>query len=136
MDLAELFQTVKTLASAFRGLANTAEASLPQATFLPKASIPGADAASLVGDVLGKLSDGLSRLGSAVKAEMPDGKEFRVRAEEGELAQFPFKLEEGRLIRTDAEGEAMIGVGLQSWLGLKVGEVLRVTVNEKRTPAE
>jgi len=70
------------------------------------------------------------------KAKTPEGQEFRVRAEEGELAQFPFKLEAGRLIHTDTEGEAMIGVGLQFWLGLNVGDTLRVTVNEKRTPAE
>jgi len=70
------------------------------------------------------------------KAETPQGKQFRIRAEEGDLAQFPFKLEVGRLINTGVEGEVMIGVGLQSWLGLKVGDTLRVTVNEKRTPAE
>jgi len=72
------------------------------------------------------------------KAETPEGKTFRVRAEEGDLAQFPFKLEDGRLINTDAEGEAMIGVGLQSWLGLNVGDTLRVTVNgyARRAPAE
>lgn len=72
------------------------------------------------------------------KAETPEGKRFRVRAEEGDLSQFPFKLEDGRLLNTDAESEAMIGVGLQSWLGLNVGDMLRVTVNDyaRRPPAE
>jgi putative ABC transport system permease protein len=72
------------------------------------------------------------------KAETLDGKEFRVRAEEGDLSQFPFKLEAGRLINTEVEGEAMIGLGLQTWLGLSVGDTLRVRVNgyDKRPPAE
>jgi putative ABC transport system permease protein len=71
-----------------------------------------------------------------VKAKTTDGKSFRVRAEEGDLTCFPFKLEEGRLINTEAEGEAMIGMGLQTWLGVKVGDTLRVTLNDRRTPAE
>jgi putative ABC transport system permease protein len=70
------------------------------------------------------------------KAKTLDGKEFRVHAEEGNLAQFPFKMEAGRLLDTAAEGEAMIGIGLQNWLGLKVGDTLQVTVNDKRTPVE
>ena len=74
VDLAKTKQAISTLASAFRGLAGTAAAKLPQATFVPQASIPGADASTLVGDVLAKLSSGLERLGRAVKAEMPDAK--------------------------------------------------------------
>jgi putative ABC transport system permease protein len=70
------------------------------------------------------------------KAKTADGKEFRVRAEEGDLAQFPFKLEAGRLINTAAEGEVMLGVGLQAWLDLNVGDTLRATVNNERTPVE
>jgi putative ABC transport system permease protein len=73
---------------------------------------------------------------AAAKAKTADGKEFRVRAEEGDLAQFPFKLEAGRLIDTAAEGEVMIGVGLQAWLDLNVGDTLGVTVNKERTPVE
>ncbi len=68
--------------------------------------------------------------------ETADGKEFRVRAEEGDLAGLPFKLETGRLINTDVDGEAMIGVGLKTWLGLDVGDLLRVTPSGKRTPVE
>jgi len=70
------------------------------------------------------------------KAKTIDGKEFRVHAEEGDLSQFPYKMEAGRLLDTTAEGEAMIGIGLQNWLGLKVGDTLRVTVNDKRAPVE
>ncbi len=74
---------------------------------------------------------------ASAAAKTSDGKSFRVRAQEGDFAQFPYKLEAGRLINTFAEGEAMIGVGLQTWLGLNVGDTLRVTVNDsKRPPAE
>jgi len=73
---------------------------------------------------------------TTAKVETADGKEFRVRAEEGNLAGLPFKLEAGRLINTDVEGEAMIGVGLQSWLGLSVRDMLRVTLTGKRAPVE
>jgi putative ABC transport system permease protein len=74
---------------------------------------------------------------ASAKAKTSDGKSFRVRAQEGDLTQFPYKLEAGRLINTDAEGEAMIGVGLQTWLGLNVGDTLRVTVNDSlRQPVE
>ncbi len=73
-----------------------------------------------------------------VKTKTVDGKEFRVRAEEGDLSRFPYKLEAGRLINTSSEDEAMIGVGLQVWLGLEVGDTLYVTVNgdARRAPAE
>lgn len=74
MDIAKVAQSIQTLATAFRGLANTAADQLPQATFVPQASIPGMDPASLVGDVLAKLSSGLDRLGNAVKAELPSAK--------------------------------------------------------------
>jgi putative ABC transport system permease protein len=40
------------------------------------------------------------------------------------------------VINTDFEDQAMIGVGLQTWLGLKVGDTLRVTVNKERTLAQ
>ena len=68
--------------------------------------------------------------------ETADGKEFRVHAEDGNLAGLPYKLEAGRLINTDVDGEAMIGVGLGTWLGLDVGDMVRVTLNGKRAPVE
>jgi RND superfamily putative drug exporter len=74
MDIAKTMQAIPTLATGFRSLANTATASLPQATFVPQASIPGADAATLLGDSLTKLSSGLERLSRAVAAEMPEAK--------------------------------------------------------------
>ncbi len=74
VDLSKVAQAVKTLATAFRGLANTAATQLPQATFIPKTSIPGADTTTQVTDVLAKLSSGLERLGSAVQAAMPGAK--------------------------------------------------------------
>ena len=73
---------------------------------------------------------------TTAKVSTADGKEFRVHAEEGDLASLPFKLEAGHLINTDIEGEAMIGVGLQRWLSLNVGDMLRVTLTGKRAPVE
>jgi RND superfamily putative drug exporter len=74
LDLAKAMQAIPTLATGFRGLANTAASSLPQASFVPQTSIPGMDTATLVGDVLTKLSSGLARLSNAVEAEMPEAK--------------------------------------------------------------
>jgi putative ABC transport system permease protein len=68
------------------------------------------------------------------KAKTADNKEFRLHGEEGDLAQFPYKLESGRLMSTEAVDEAMIGMGLQTWLGLTVGDTLTVRVNDKRAP--
>jgi RND superfamily putative drug exporter len=74
MDLANAKQAIAALASGFRGLANTAAANQPEATFVPQTSIPGADAATLVGDVLAKMSAGLDTLANAVQAQMPEAK--------------------------------------------------------------
>jgi RND superfamily putative drug exporter len=73
-DLAAAKQAISTLAVSFRGLANTAEKNLPQATFTPKASIPGADVSTLLGETVTRLSSGLERLGSAMQAAMPEAK--------------------------------------------------------------
>jgi uncharacterized membrane protein YdfJ with MMPL/SSD domain len=74
LDLAKTRQAITALGSSFRGLANTAATSLPQATFVPQTSMPGMDTATLFGDVLPKLSSGLARLSSAVAAELPEAK--------------------------------------------------------------
>jgi RND superfamily putative drug exporter len=71
LDLGKAVQAVKTLATGFRGLANTAADKLPQASFVPHTSIPGSDTASLLGDVLPRLSAGLQHLSNAVQASMP-----------------------------------------------------------------
>ena len=74
LDLAKAMQAIPTLATGFRGLANTAASSLPQATFVPQTSIPGMDTTTLLGDVLPRLSSGLEHLSSAVAAELPEAK--------------------------------------------------------------
>jgi RND superfamily putative drug exporter len=74
MDLAKAVQAIPTLATGFRNLANTAAASLPQATFVPQTSVPGMDTATLLGQVLPDLSSGLERLSAAVAAAMPEAK--------------------------------------------------------------
>jgi RND superfamily putative drug exporter len=74
LDLAKAMQAIPTLATGFRGLANTAASSLPQAAFVPQTSIPGMDTTSLLGDVLPRLSSSLEHLSSAVAAELPEAK--------------------------------------------------------------
>jgi RND superfamily putative drug exporter len=74
MDLTKVMPAIPVLATGFRGLANTAAASLPQATFVPQTSLPGMDTATLLGDVLPKLSSGLESLSKAVAAAMPEAK--------------------------------------------------------------
>ena len=62
------------------------------------------------------------------------GQAFRIRAEEGDFNRFPYQLQAGRMLDPLADGEMIIGVGLQNWLGLAVGDALVLTVNEKHTP--
>jgi putative ABC transport system permease protein len=71
---------------------------------------------------------------AATPVKTLDGLEFNLRGEEGDLARFPYKLEAGRVIDTSVSGEAMIGLGLQNWLGLKLGDEFTVLVGEKDRP--
>jgi len=71
---------------------------------------------------------------ASAQAKTPAGDEFSLHAEEGDFSAFPFRIEEGRIIDPRAHGEVMIGVGLKNWLGLKVGDRLTVTVNERPDP--
>ncbi len=71
---------------------------------------------------------------AATPVKTAGGLEFNLRGEEGDLAGFPYRLEEGRLIDPDTPGEAMIGLGLQNWLGLRLGDEFTVLVGEKDRP--
>jgi putative ABC transport system permease protein len=51
---------------------------------------------------------------------------FGVRAVEGDLAAFPFSIQEGRFFQPNTY-EAIAGKGLLDWLGLTVGEELTIT---------
>lgn len=62
-----------------------------------------------------------------VEAETTQGRSFQMRAVEGELEAFPFRIEEGRFFDPDTY-EAIAGRGLLDWLGLKVGDELTVTL--------
>jgi len=68
---------------------------------------------------------------AAAPVKTLDGREFNLRGEEGDLAGFPYLLEEGRVIDPNAAGEAMIGLGLKNWLGLELGDTFTVLVGEK-----
>ncbi len=72
----------------------------------------------------------LAHASAEVKTE--NGQSFRIHAQQGDLTRFPYKLEAGRLPDPNLPGEMLIGVGLQHWLGLQVGDSLRLKVNEKK----
>ncbi|MGD2144979.1 MAG: ABC transporter permease, partial [Anaerolineae bacterium] len=61
--------------------------------------------------------------------ETEEGQSFQVRAVEGDLASFPFKIQKGRFFRSNTS-EVVAGRGLLDWLGLEVGDELTVTFDE------
>jgi len=61
--------------------------------------------------------------------ESEPGQSFQVRAIEGDLAAFPFQIQEGRFFRPDTH-EAVVGRGLLNWLGLEIGDELTITFDE------
>jgi putative ABC transport system permease protein len=65
-----------------------------------------------------------------VDVETERGQSFQVRAVEGELRSFPFRIAEGRLLQPDTY-EAMAGQGLLNWLGLAVGDSLTLTLDDE-----
>ena len=65
-----------------------------------------------------------------VEAKTREGKTFRVRAAEGDLSAFPFRMLEGGFFRPHTH-EAIAGPGLLNWLGLSVGDELTVTLGEE-----
>jgi putative ABC transport system permease protein len=62
-----------------------------------------------------------------VEAETLDGQTFQVKAVEGDLEKFPFRVDRGRFFRPDTY-EAIAGQGLLDWLGLEVGDGIAVTL--------
>jgi putative ABC transport system permease protein len=62
-------------------------------------------------------------------AESRRGHSFQIRAIEGDLATFPFQIQEGRFFQPNTH-EAVAGRGLLSWLGLEVGDELTITFDE------
>jgi putative ABC transport system permease protein len=61
-----------------------------------------------------------------IKAETPQGLSFQMRAVEGDLVEFPFKIERGRFFQSNSY-EAVAGLGLLDWQRLGVGDELTVT---------
>lgn len=64
-----------------------------------------------------------------VDAKTLSGQTFQIRAVEGNLAAFPFKVTEGRFFQPDSD-EAIAGQGLLDWLGLRVGDELTVILDK------
>lgn len=62
--------------------------------------------------------------------ETEQGQTFQVRAVEGNLTPFPFRIEEGRFFRPNTY-EAIAGRGLLDWLELEVGDELTVTFSDE-----
>ena len=65
-----------------------------------------------------------------VDVETEEGQSFQVRALEGDLAAFPFRVTEGRFFQPDTY-EAIAGRGLLDWLGLSVGDELTLILDDK-----
>jgi putative ABC transport system permease protein len=61
----------------------------------------------------------------------PVGRSFRVRAVEGDLAAFPFRIAEGRFFEPNTN-EAIAGQGLLNWLGLSVGDTITLIIDDKK----
>ena len=68
---------------------------------------------------------------SLVDVETLTGETFQVRAVDGDVAQFPFRILAGRMIRPGT-AEVMAGQGLLDWLGLDVGDDLTVILSGQR----
>jgi putative ABC transport system permease protein len=65
-----------------------------------------------------------------VDAKTLGGQTFQLRAVEGNLAAFPFKIATGRFFQSNTY-EAVAGQGLLDWLGLKVGDELTLILAEE-----
>ncbi|MBN1875438.1 MAG: ABC transporter permease [Anaerolineae bacterium] len=63
-----------------------------------------------------------------VDVETLSGETFQVRAVDGNVGDFPFKVLEGRMLHPGTD-EAMAGQGLLDWLGLNVGDDLTVVLD-------
>jgi putative ABC transport system permease protein len=64
-----------------------------------------------------------------LQVQTPNGQTFQLRAVEGDLAAFPFHIAEGRFFQPDTN-EAIVGRGLLDWLGLQLGDSLKLTLEE------
>lgn len=64
-----------------------------------------------------------------VDAETPGGQSFQIKAVEGDLTAFPFKIARGRFFQPGAY-EAIAGQGLLDWLGLDVGDEVTLVLED------
>jgi putative ABC transport system permease protein len=66
-----------------------------------------------------------------LEVETPEGHSFQVRAVEGDLEAFPFRISQGRAFEPDSH-EVTAGQGLLDWLGLEVGDELTLILDEEK----
>ena len=69
-----------------------------------------------------------------VDAETQQGQSFQVRAVEGNLAAFPFRISQGRFFQSSSLSvpyEAIAGQGLLDWLGLAVGDDVTLLLDDR-----
>ena len=59
-----------------------------------------------------------------------DDQSFHIRAVEGNLSAFPFKIDQGQLLKPGTD-EAIAGRGLMNWLDLEIGDRITVTLEER-----
>ncbi|MBN1890876.1 MAG: FtsX-like permease family protein [Thermoflexales bacterium] len=67
-----------------------------------------------------------------VDVETLDGRSFQVKAVEGDLAAFPFRVHVGRFFEAGTR-EAIAGRGLLDWLGLRVGDEISLVLEGERS---
>ncbi|MGC9347303.1 MAG: ABC transporter permease [Anaerolineae bacterium] len=65
-----------------------------------------------------------------VEVEAAAGKTFQVRAVDGDLDAFAFRISQGRFFQPNSY-DAIAGRGLMDWLGLEVGDPLTVTIGDR-----
>ena len=65
-----------------------------------------------------------------IEAESLPGQAFQIRAVEGDLSAFPFRVTKGRFFEKGSY-EALAGQGLLDWLGLRVGDELTVVLKQQ-----
>jgi len=65
-----------------------------------------------------------------LQVQTSNGQTFQLRAVEGDLTAFPFHIAEGSFFHPDSS-EAIVGRGLLDWLGLELGDVLTLALEDE-----
>lgn len=65
-----------------------------------------------------------------IEAKTANEQTFQIKAVDGDLGAFPFRISEGRFFQPGTN-EAVAGRGLLDWLGLEIGDEIAVTFEER-----